>query len=93
MEGNRTQETRGHRLLRKWIAADPETRGHTVVAQACRCSRAAVYNWLHKFTRPKGEHRTILRFLAGIDEDAWLYAKDRRAQRAAKRLAAHDRAA
>jgi hypothetical protein len=93
MAGNPTKETRGHKLLKKWIAADPDNRGKASIAKACHCSRTAVHNWLSKGMRPRAEHRTILRLLAGISEDAWLLPEDRKAQRDAKRLSSHERAA
>jgi hypothetical protein len=76
-------ETRGHRLLDRWIAADPRTRTTSFLARSCRCSRMAVFKWLRRTSRPRAEHRAILSHIAGIPTDAWLSADEKRSLKAA----------
>lgn len=68
--------TDGSRSLLRWMRRTG-TRQATLAARI-GVGQATVSRWASGAIRPEGAHRTALRSIAGIEEDAWLTAAERR---------------
>jgi transcriptional regulator with XRE-family HTH domain len=82
-------KTEGWRLFVAWMAKEPKTRTVVAVARALGVSSPAVSNWKRAVARPDVQHRPMLRQLCGIDENAWMTAKERRARAATEQRIAN----